>query len=241
MPGLGSPTRPAPPSCPRVEAIDRSRPSTRSSPPPLSPPMVPRVEALDRGRPPPRRYRTRPGPAGPQPRASIRVSAHDRPNLSETNSRGSIRFRPTGRRATERGNPACGVGPPFPSSHDGQIISRSSHFRPGDWFHVRRAGSPLNSSRRRPSRHRHTRCSQRLVTGPEPEHAPRLPLGPEHVPGVVGRYLDRGRRRGPSLRRTSRRQPDDDELCGRPDRARLGRRDDRPPAGRLAKYVQGFT
>ena len=39
-PGLGSPTRPAPPSCPRVEAIDRGRPSTRSSPPipPYPPP-----------------------------------------------------------------------------------------------------------------------------------------------------------------------------------------------------------
>jgi len=42
-----------------------------------------------------------PGSSGPRPRASIRVSAHDRPNLSETNGRGSIRFRPTGRRATE--------------------------------------------------------------------------------------------------------------------------------------------
>ena len=68
-------------------------------------PSRPRVEALDRGRPSTRRYRTRPGRVAPGPRASIRVSAHDRPNLSETNSRGSIRFRPTGRRATERGEP----------------------------------------------------------------------------------------------------------------------------------------
>ena len=46
-----------------------------------------------------------PRSSGPRPRASIRVSAHDGPNMSETDSRGSIRFRPTARRATERGEP----------------------------------------------------------------------------------------------------------------------------------------
>ena len=90
-------------SCPRVEAIDRSRPSTGSSPP-IPPRMVPWVEAIDRCRPSTRRYRTRPGVA-PAPCTSIRVSAHDRPNLSETNGRGSIRFRPTGRRRRS-GKPA---------------------------------------------------------------------------------------------------------------------------------------
>jgi len=53
------------------------------------------------------------GPAGPDPGASIRVSAHDRSNLSETDSRGSIRFCPTGRRAKERGEPRLRGRPAF--------------------------------------------------------------------------------------------------------------------------------
>ena len=102
------------------------------------------ARCLYRGRPSTRRYRTRSGRVAPG-------RAHQFA-FPRTTGRTCRKLTVGARPDSAPPHAARGAAPALPSSYNCTIISRSSHFTPGDWFHVRRVGSPLNSSRRRPSR-----------------------------------------------------------------------------------------